>query len=47
MQNLVAEIKKLTSSFAKLESESEISKNVTTVFVRKTGASGKTMLGQC
>ena len=30
MENLVAEIRKLTSSFAKLESELAISKNITT-----------------
>ena len=31
MENLVAEVRKLTSSFAKLESESAISKNIATV----------------
>ena len=31
MENLVAEVRKLTSSFAKLESELAISKNITTV----------------
>ena len=31
MENLVAEVRKLTSSFAKLTSELAISKNITTV----------------
>ena len=46
IEDLVAEVRKLTSIFAKLNSELVISKNITTFFVEKTCPKGKAMLGQ-
>ena len=47
MGNLIAEVRKLNSIFAKLESKVSDFKEQYHCFVRKVCAYGKVMLGQC